>query len=119
MDSSMKSARQVHRFLDVLEIYLMSRRANATQRVWQTLPRHLRRRAASHDFRRVPVRLRMKAKLEVTPQIFLTWSLVLTIFHTVRRGEKKSSQEQKSEAREAEAYWSHRISSPSSKYFFS
>ncbi|CAE6516502.1 unnamed protein product [Rhizoctonia solani] len=39
----------------------------ASHRVWQTLPRHLRRRAASHDVRRVPVRLREKAKLEIDP----------------------------------------------------
>lgn len=38
---------------------------SATHRVWQTLPRFLRRRAASHDVRRVPVRLRQKAKAEV------------------------------------------------------
>jgi ribonuclease P/MRP protein subunit POP1 len=36
-----------------------------THRVWQTLPRHLRRRAASHDVRRVPLRLRDKARAEV------------------------------------------------------
>ncbi|KAG8684812.1 hypothetical protein FRC08_013472, partial [Ceratobasidium sp. 394] len=41
--------------------------ATATHRVWQTLPRHLRRRAASHDVRRVPVRLREKAKFEIDP----------------------------------------------------
>ncbi|KAH7340957.1 ribonucleases P/MRP protein subunit POP1-domain-containing protein [Rhizoctonia solani] len=41
----------------------------ASHRVWQTLPRHLRRRAASHDVRRVPVRLREKAKLEVRPLV--------------------------------------------------
>ncbi|KAF8710662.1 POP1 protein, partial [Rhizoctonia solani] len=41
--------------------------AAASHRVWQTLPRHLRRRAASHDVRRVPVRLREKAKLEIDP----------------------------------------------------
>lgn len=57
----------LHPYLDVLKICIAFCRANATQRVWQTLPRHLRRRAASHDFRRVPVRLRMKAKLEVNP----------------------------------------------------
>ncbi|KAF8340372.1 uncharacterized protein EI90DRAFT_2906355 [Cantharellus anzutake] len=43
----------------------MTRREGATKRVWQTLPRHLRRRAASHDPRRVPARLRLKAKSEV------------------------------------------------------
>ncbi|KIY71524.1 POP1-domain-containing protein [Cylindrobasidium torrendii FP15055 ss-10] len=37
----------------------------ATHRVWQTLPRHLRRRAASHDVRRVPARLRAKAVAEM------------------------------------------------------
>ncbi|KAF7365276.1 Ribonucleases P/MRP protein subunit POP1 [Mycena venus] len=37
----------------------------SNQRVWQTLPRHLRRRAASHDVRRVPLRLREKAKQEM------------------------------------------------------
>ena len=36
-----------------------------TQRVWQSLPRHLRRRAASHDVRYVPARLRQKARAEV------------------------------------------------------
>lgn len=40
---------------------------SATHRVWQTLPRFLRRRAASHDVRRVPVRLRQKAKAEMDP----------------------------------------------------
>ncbi|KAI5123460.1 hypothetical protein M0805_008830 [Coniferiporia weirii] len=39
--------------------------AGATHRVWQTLPRHLRRRAASHDVRRVPARLRQKARAEM------------------------------------------------------
>jgi hypothetical protein len=38
---------------------------SSTHRAWQTLPRHLRRRAASHDVRRVPVRLRDKARTEV------------------------------------------------------
>lgn len=38
---------------------------DASKRVWQTLPRHLRRRTASHDPRRVPVRLREKALSEV------------------------------------------------------
>ena len=41
------------------------RRQSASHRAWQELPRHLRRRAASHDVRRVPLRLRDKAKAEV------------------------------------------------------
>ncbi|KAG9308789.1 hypothetical protein JVU11DRAFT_11414 [Chiua virens] len=40
---------------------------SSTHRAWQTLPRHLRRRAASHDVRRVPVRLRDKARSEMDP----------------------------------------------------
>jgi Ribonucleases P/MRP protein subunit POP1 len=40
--------------------------AGSTQRAWQALPRHLRRRAASHDVRRVPVRLRERARGEVS-----------------------------------------------------
>lgn len=38
----------------------------STQRAWQALPRHLRRRAASHDVRRVPAKLRGKAKAEAS-----------------------------------------------------
>jgi hypothetical protein len=53
--------------------------AAATQRVWQTLPRHLRRRAASHDVRRVPMRLRARAIFEVCPP-FLLNIIVPTIF---------------------------------------
>lgn len=48
----------------------MSCRSAASTRAWQTLPRHLRRRAASHDVRRVPVRLREKARLEVRSHYF-------------------------------------------------
>ncbi|THH04517.1 hypothetical protein EW145_g5466 [Phellinidium pouzarii] len=45
--------------------------AGATHRVFQTLPRHLRRRAASHDVRRVPARLRQKARAEVCSELFI------------------------------------------------
>jgi ribonuclease P/MRP protein subunit POP1 len=37
-----------------------------TARAFQSLPRHLRRRAASHNPRRVPKRLRQKAAFEVS-----------------------------------------------------
>jgi hypothetical protein len=40
-------------------------RAGSTHRAWQELPRHLRRRAASHHVRRVPLRLRNKSRTEV------------------------------------------------------
>jgi len=36
----------------------------STFRVWQTLPRHLRRRAASHNVHRVPLALRDRARAE-------------------------------------------------------
>lgn len=35
------------------------------RRVFQTLPRHLRRRSASHNLYRIPLRLRHKARMEV------------------------------------------------------
>ncbi|KAM0789941.1 hypothetical protein ACM66B_006781 [Microbotryomycetes sp. NB124-2] len=38
-----------------------------TQRAFQSLPRHLRRRAASHNVRRLPSRLRVRARQEVPP----------------------------------------------------
>lgn len=40
-------------------------RAGSTHRAFQELPRHLRRRAASHNVRRVPLRLRKKSRAEV------------------------------------------------------
>lgn len=43
------------------------RREAGTQRAFQSLPRHLRRRAASHNIRRLPTRLRSRARFEVSP----------------------------------------------------
>jgi ribonuclease P/MRP protein subunit POP1 len=40
-------------------------RAGSTHRAWQELPRHLRRRTASHNVRRVPLRLRNRSRAEV------------------------------------------------------
>ncbi|KAM5533607.1 hypothetical protein V8D89_012720 [Ganoderma adspersum] len=45
---------------------MQNARASSSARAWQQLPRHLRRRAASHDVRRVPLRLRDKARAEVS-----------------------------------------------------
>lgn len=42
---------------------------SSTKRAFQTLPRHLRRRAASHNARRVPGRLRAKAASEARPSL--------------------------------------------------
>ncbi|KAF7346225.1 Ribonucleases P/MRP protein subunit POP1 [Mycena sanguinolenta] len=52
--------------INAMQVAQKTARGAATQRVWQTLPRHLRRRAASHDVRRVPLRLRDRAKQEMT-----------------------------------------------------
>ncbi|BGP52028.1 Ribonucleases P/MRP protein subunit pop1 [Rhodotorula kratochvilovae] len=54
----------------VFEISAMQRAMKAakeagTQRAFQSLPRHLRRRAASHNIRRLPTRLRERARAEV------------------------------------------------------
>ncbi|KAJ7644080.1 ribonucleases P/MRP protein subunit POP1-domain-containing protein [Roridomyces roridus] len=51
--------------IDAMHKAMKSASASSTQRVWQTLPRHLRRRAASHDVRRVPLRLRDRARQEM------------------------------------------------------
>ncbi|KAJ6508878.1 NUC188 domain-containing protein [Mycena sanguinolenta] len=51
--------------INAMHVAQKTARGAATQRVWQTLPRHLRRRAASHDVRRVPLRLRDRAKQEM------------------------------------------------------
>ncbi|KAF5369289.1 hypothetical protein D9758_002524 [Tetrapyrgos nigripes] len=68
------SAIDVERFAEsrAFEIHAMqtamqASASSSTTRAWQVLPRHLRRRAASHDPRRVPVRLREKARAEMDP----------------------------------------------------
>ncbi|KXN88226.1 Ribonucleases P/MRP protein subunit POP1 [Leucoagaricus sp. SymC.cos] len=53
--------------IDAMEKAMETASGASTQRAWQVLPRHLRRRAASHDVRRVPGRLRKKAKAEMDP----------------------------------------------------
>ncbi|KAJ7044056.1 ribonucleases P/MRP protein subunit POP1-domain-containing protein [Mycena alexandri] len=51
--------------INAMQTGMKTASASATHRVWQTLPRHLRRRAASHDVRRVPLRLRDRARQEM------------------------------------------------------
>ncbi|KAF9267501.1 POP1-domain-containing protein [Marasmius fiardii PR-910] len=53
--------------INAMQNAMKSAGASSTHRAWQVLPRHLRRRAASHDPRRVPLRLRAKAKAEMDP----------------------------------------------------
>ncbi|KAJ2459110.1 Ribonucleases P/MRP protein subunit pop1 [Coemansia sp. RSA 2424] len=51
--------------INALQRSLDSAKAAGNARAFQTLPRHLRRRAASHNVKRVPVRLREKALSEM------------------------------------------------------
>ena len=41
-------------------------KSGTTRRAFQTLPRHMRRRAASYNVKRLPIRLRLRALAEVT-----------------------------------------------------
>ncbi|KAL1662437.1 ribonucleases P/MRP protein subunit POP1-domain-containing protein [Schizophyllum commune] len=51
--------------IDAMHNAMQNSSEHSAQRAWQALPRHLRRRAASHDPRRVPSRLRERAKAEI------------------------------------------------------
>jgi ribonuclease P/MRP protein subunit POP1 len=62
----MKSAKYVNVLRIALRLSPRFIRAGSTHRAWQELPRHLRRRAASHNVRRVPLRLRRKSRAEVS-----------------------------------------------------
>ncbi|KAF8225887.1 POP1-domain-containing protein [Tricholoma matsutake] len=53
--------------IDAMQTAIKNASGSSTSRAWQALPRHLRRRAASHDVRRVPTRLRDKARTEMDP----------------------------------------------------
>ncbi|KAJ2801202.1 Ribonucleases P/MRP protein subunit pop1 [Coemansia helicoidea] len=52
--------------INALQRSLEDARAAGNVRAFQTLPRHLRRRAASHNVKRIPVRLRERAIAEMT-----------------------------------------------------
>ena len=72
----------------VFHLSLHRIRAGSTHRAWQELPRHLRRRAASHNVRRVPLRLRPKSRLEVSDvyiYIYLYIFLILSKMDSRRR----------------------------------
>ncbi|KAK7056731.1 Ribonucleases P/MRP protein subunit pop1 [Paramarasmius palmivorus] len=53
--------------INAMQSAMKTASSSSTHRAWQVLPRHLRRRAASHDPRRVPLRLRAKARAEMDP----------------------------------------------------
>ncbi|KAL1411390.1 Ribonucleases P/MRP protein subunit pop1 [Vanrija albida] len=70
--SKLPGALQVERFAEVRAIEIQALQnavklaaAQSNSRAFQSLPRHLRRRAASHNPRRVPKRLRSRAKAEI------------------------------------------------------
>ncbi|KAI9612671.1 hypothetical protein H4Q26_007828 [Puccinia striiformis f. sp. tritici PST-130] len=52
-------------FLQLIRLLLRVIKGSIGKRSFQTLPRHLRRRAASHFARRVPTKLRPKARFEM------------------------------------------------------
>jgi len=64
MEGAMKNARYTQ-YLSIDSRIDEGSRDGATHRVFQTLPRHMRRRAASHDHRRVPKPHRERARTEV------------------------------------------------------
>lgn len=60
----------------------MSLSSASTHRAWQELPRKLRRRAASHDVRRVPARLRGKARAEVSERPLVISCMIQVVTST-------------------------------------
>lgn len=75
-----------------------------SRRVFQTLPRHMRRRAASHNIKRLPVRLRQRAleELKKDPQ---TAPKVLKKPPCRRRRRRPGSIVQEYERRQSEKRW--------------
>jgi hypothetical protein len=66
--TAMQEAMRNAKYIDILSghaIFDFLSRAGSTHRAWQELPRHLRRRTASHNVQRVPLRLRNKSRAEV------------------------------------------------------
>ena len=76
-DAEGDEERKVRRPLSGPRHFLILNRAGSTHRAFQELPRHLRRRAASHRVRRVPLRLRNKSRAEVGSSLKLYTILVL------------------------------------------
>lgn len=75
MQEAMKNAKFVDFPRATSHMFLLSlNRAGSTHRAWQELPRHLRRRAASHNVRRVPLRLRDKSRSEVRSDFLYTYT---------------------------------------------
>ena len=75
----MQEAMRNAKYVDILSGHAISdslSRAGSTHRAWQELPRHLRRRAASHNVRRVPLRLRKKSRAEVRNDSLYTYMVL-------------------------------------------
>ena len=77
-------------------------RAGSTHRAWQELPRHLRRRAASHHVRRVPLRLRNKSRVEVRNDSVTIHALGLITLLQDGHSSSKNSRAITSEARQGQ-----------------
>lgn len=58
------AAARIHEVF-LLKKEIMARKTQGFRRVFQTLPRHMRRRAASYNLKRLPIRLRSKAMEEL------------------------------------------------------
>ncbi|TFK70360.1 POP1-domain-containing protein [Pluteus cervinus] len=76
--------------IDAMQDAIKNASSAATHRAWQVLPRHLRRRAASHDVRRVPLRLREKARSEMDP---VKKKALNRTLHKPGKGKKKTRTE--------------------------
>ncbi len=86
MQEAMRNAKYANilRIGSLISSYLT--RAGSTHRAWQELPRHLRRRAASHNVRRVPLRLRPKSSAEVSgPLCTFIHAHFFSKMHSLRR----------------------------------
>ena len=69
---ALAKARQTEISLLANEIYPGKGQKKGNRRVFQQVPRSMRRRTASHDIRRLPVRLRQKAMLEESGEAYST-----------------------------------------------
>lgn len=67
---ALAKARQTEISLLANEIYPGKGQKKGNRRVFQQVPRSMRRRTASHDIRRLPVRLRQKAMLEESGEAY-------------------------------------------------
>lgn len=75
---SMNFARACLNEMNLISKELEQAKYSATRRTFQQLSRHMRRRAASYNIKRLPTRLRLRALEEVIYIIYIR-DLVLTL----------------------------------------